>query len=141
MLGAVSSVQAATYRRLERQYAVDLGEDVAGLLAAAIVNELFGQESDIAAAISFRKEKCSLITLKLSELKNDLELRIAVTQANRVLAAVQCSKDSDASRIVAHFKKLDKLGILVPNSAAPTLSTFMPLVQKYYKDNVGETEP
>ena len=135
MMDAVGAVQAATCQRLIRRYA-DFGEGGAMLLSAAITNELFDRDPVNDVGIYFRKENHDLIAQHLSELKDDMELLVAVTQAIRVLAAIENSEKSrEMPRIVSHFQKLDDLGILVPGGEAPRASTFVAMAKKYYQSN------
>ena len=139
MLEAVRSVQFAVYQRLQPRYVVSDGAQVAGKLAAAVSNELFDQDPQEAEAISFRVSNRDLIAKRLSELKDDSELRAVLTQTLRVLAAVQVSKkESRPERILSHFRRLDELGILLPGGEAPSLSTFLPMVSKFCRDNCKE---
>jgi len=139
MLEAVGNVQFAIYQRLKLRYAASDGAHLAVKLAAAVSNELFNQEPQKAEAVSFRADNRELIAKRLSELKDDPELRAVLTQSLRVLAAVQFSKkEGQAEQIASHFKRLDELGILVPGGEAPRLSIFLPMVKKFCRDNYDE---
>lgn len=146
--GAVTAVQAATYMRLMRRYQAVHSKDVAVDLSVAITNELFGQEPTAEMAISFRKENHGLISRSLSELKDDNDLRVAVTDANRVLATLQYRDFSgerrvrEIRRITAHLEKLIVIGILLPDRPAPQkLRLFMAMAHKFYEQNAVEGDP
>ena len=140
--GAVSAVQAATCERLMRRYESSVGRDVAVGLAVAVTNALFGNESTAEVAIAFGKNNSELIAHSLRELKNDYDLRVVVTDANRVLAGLKGNKSAEFQRGFEHLQKLIELEILLPDRPAPQeLSLFLEMARKYYEQNSSRQEP
>lgn len=146
--GAISAVQAATYERLLRRYEGVVGRDVAINLAVAVTNELFGNAPTAEIAIAFRKNKSELIAHSLRELKSDHDLRVAVTDANRVLVGLKGNnssgqrKDAEIQRSFEHLQKLIELGVLLPDRPAPQhLSSFLAMAHKYHEQNESKREP
>jgi hypothetical protein len=148
MMGAVSAVQAATYKRLLRRYEAEPNNvGIAGFLAAAVTNELFGQTPTAEKAIAFKTKNATMIAQCLSELQHDQDLCAIVTDANRIAAAVLYPthsgkrKDIEMEKTITHLDKLITFGILVPNREAPQLKPFIAAVHRYYDENVRAYEP
>ncbi|MGO9019688.1 MAG: hypothetical protein ACLQVJ_15205 [Syntrophobacteraceae bacterium] len=130
---AILDVQTATYARLRDKYAK---HRLPGLIAGAVVNELFSNESPTDEGRQFAQKHAKLIREKISELKEDIRLRTVMTQTLRVKAAfeagLQLRSPEEAMR---PLERLSELGILIPGGESPTLDTFLMLVRDYCREH------
>ncbi len=130
---AIRYVQTATYARLRDKYAK---HRLHGLLAGAVVNDLFSNESPTEEGRQFAKKHAKLIREKISELKEDTRLRTVMTQTLRVKAAFETGLQlRSAEEAMRPLERLSELGILVPGGETPRLDTFLMLVQDYCREH------
>ncbi|HEY6280757.1 MAG TPA: hypothetical protein VIW72_03055 [Burkholderiales bacterium] len=138
LCGAVTAVQIGTYTRLARRYEGRLGKEGAVDLAVAVTNALFGNVPAAGPAATFKKNNEQLIERSLRELKDDQDLRIVVTDANRVLAGLKHNSLGQAQALDSfdHLQRLIELGVLIPDRPAPQqLSLFLQMARTYHDQN------
>jgi len=135
LMGGVSMVKGGIHDRLHSKFKNKYGDKEGGLLAAAVVNELFSELPTEDEAIRFENLNKDLIQQELLNLKNDVEIRSIITQAIRIKAVIDFAKGERTKATVAavSIKKLLELGILMPGGESPTPKTFLPMAYKFYQ--------
>lgn len=117
MWDGVRMVKMGLYRRLRVKLAPAHGEDAAGFLAAAVVNELFSEDPTDETAKAFLEANRPLVAAQIEALRADDEIRLVVTQAARVKAAI--AQDDTPLETLAN------LGLLLPGGRGPTPGAFL----------------
>jgi len=127
MTQGVDMVKMGTFRRLAKRYKSQYGNN-AKTFAATVTNELFSSKSEKTKEFldTHRRE----VEKEIAKLKNDHEVRKAVTQAVRVLATIAYAKGEPDLGIAA-VDKLIKLQILVPGGDAPRYTDFLEMAGNY----------
>lgn len=129
---AVDLVKVGLFGRLVKNIEPDYGREKAGLMAAAITNELFfdrptgpeGQEFLIANEDSVWQE--------IAVLMEDEAIRSIISQAIRVKATLSYAQSSQVDyEFLLHVAKLNEFGWKMP-SEAPSPETFLPEAHYFY---------
>ena len=134
MLSGVDMVKVGVYGRLSSRFKAKYGEVKAGLLAAAVTNEVYSESLSNLDAKKFLESHKDIVERELSSLQNDDEIRNIVTQAIRVKATVSYAKDvRNQESLLNPIEKLKKFGILVSGGDAPSPGTFLPMAYEFYQ--------
>ena len=137
MMSGVDMVRIGIFGRLAYRYASKMEREKAGLLAAAVTNELFSSSPSNPKAEKFLESNRELIEREIYNLRDDDEIRNAITQAIRVKALVLHEKTENTQETLALLEKLLKLGILVPGGETPSPDIFLPMALEFYESTPG----
>ena len=127
MTNGVDMVKMGTFRRLAKRYKNPYGDN-SKLLAATVTNELFNSDSE--KTIEFRDAHIEEVEKEIAELRDDHEVRNAVTQAVRVMATVEYA-EGDPDVGIAAIDKLTDLQILMTGGDAPNPADFLEMAGDY----------
>jgi len=126
----VSVVQMILFKEVRAKLSRSFPEQdaaFAGMLAGAIVNEVFGSANPEEKFIRFREEHKALIEQELLSLGSEqARLLPALTDALRIQSLCDHQEGADSTRLLV---RADELGILVADRTVPMPSTFMTLVR------------
>ena len=132
MLAGIEMVKMGIYGRLSERYRTRYEEEQSVLLAGAVVNELFSNTPSSPHAQQFLAANKETIQQELGNLRDDDEIRHAITQALRVklilTAALNAQARGDAP---APLEKLRELGLLVAGGDTPTPAIFLPMAYEF----------
>lgn len=132
MIAGVDMVKMGLYNRLSIRYIKKYGKTKGGLLAAAVINELFSELPSNTEAEQFLQLNSDLIQQELPRLRDDKEICDAVTQAVRVKIIVFLDqKKLSPEDSIECIEKLRRFGILVPGGNTPGPDTFLPMAIKF----------
>jgi len=127
---AVEMVKLICYARLRPQLDLrhpELAADQRGLLAGAVINELFGTPTPEGRFQRFVTEHRLHIDAELQEFSHNLEeLRIPVTDALRVQYVCDRIEKTDSADVL---RQADRLGILLRDREVPMPAKFVHLVR------------
>ena len=99
-----------------------------GLLAGAVVNELFGTLNNSSNFVRFRADNLSCIKKEISHIPKNFEnLQIPLTDALRIQFLCDSLEGIDCGPTLA---QADALGILMVDREVPLPKTFMALVRR-----------
>jgi hypothetical protein len=139
MINGVNMVKVGVFGRLSSRFRVKYGEEKGNLLAAAVTNELFSSPSLNRKGKKFLKSNRETVQKELSDLRNDDEIRNAVTQAVRVKVIISQAQSNQAKEsLLSPLEKLKELGILVSGGETPSPNTFLPMASRFYKLIAGK---
>ena len=134
-LCGVDMVKVGVLDRLAERFQPEYDKETADMLAAAIVNELFSETPSDHYAREFLEINRKVVERELSNLKNDVEICTAVTQAVRVKALASQEQVGGKTQVLACdlLEKLKKFGILVPTEETPNLRAFLRMANEFYQ--------
>ena len=136
MSKGIEMIKIGTAARLQHRFVKQYGDPKAMQLAVAVTNELFSERPTVAEALDFEMQNKALIEQELVNLKQDVELRLAVTQALRVRAAIKFAKEKgDPVLLAAPLKKLERMGILVEGGESPEATSFLNMAGQWVTTN------
>ena len=128
-------VKHGVYHRLKKKYLQTYKEKKAGALAATVANELFSVPPVDKEGKAFLGKNRELVDRKLSEIKNDSEIRKMVseilTARVHVVARTQKSGDYDTKPGIS-VENLKKRGLYVKNSAALSDEQVISMAKRFY---------
>jgi len=132
MLEGVQMVKRGLYLRLIRRLEDTYGLEKAKWLAAAIINELFSDLPSNEEGREFLQLNKDNVRQEISNLRDDRETRLAVTQAVRVRGIIRHTLgDSPQKDLVDPLEKLRKLGILIPGGETPEPDSFLSMARAF----------
>lgn len=141
MLTGVDTVKMGVYVRLKSKFLREHDEDFSGLLAGAVINELFSNVPSNPQGNKFLDSNQELIKSELENLAGDEEIRHTVTQAARVRSIVQTEENPrEVEANVAALEKLKDLGILISGGEIPTPEAFLQMAEEFYQASFQDTE-
>lgn len=139
LMDAVNTILMATYVRLKRRYTSSYGEDHAGFVAAAILNEMSSTEPSNAAGAAFSKANADLISKGIESIKQDIEVRIAMTHAFRFNVIANRDKYGNNDKFTVHqLMRFGQLGISVPEVPVLWALEFLSFAEKYRREDLIE---
>lgn len=141
MAVGVEIVKAGLGVRLLRRYRESYDRETAAKLAAAVMNELFGDPPGNDEGASFLDLNRDLVLRELRNLGSDDEARDVLTQTMRVRSLVAFAQGKrSAQDIHDPVRRLREWGLLVAGGEMPSPSTYLPIVRRFYKEiRAGET--
>ncbi len=137
MANAVDFVKIGLYLHIHTTYKMEYGKEYAGMLAAAVTNELFLDDPSNERGKEFLEKPAnkSKVIDAIKALTKNEEIRKIITEAIRVKATVifgEKGKDDPlVEKIIVHIKKLKDIGILIPGGDFPEPSTFIPMATEF----------
>ncbi len=127
------------YNRLYKEYCTYYDSEKAGLLAAAVTNEIFSKKTVGERGIFFFKTKTKLIKNSVSKLKSDEEIKqityFALAIKTQVIFKAQKSGVYDKN-LSKPLEKLKKLSLLPSNQDVPQPKKFFQMARKYYNKSL-----
>lgn len=134
MFRAAQAIQMGIFFRLAKRYMMCYDSEFSDKLAAAVVNELFYLPTLEGDAKEFAEQNKELIDKKISDLRQDEEIKYAFTQAFRVMHICgygdRPSKDR-AEKIMTYLKKAAERGVFIDGGEAPKPEMFISFAKNY----------
>ena len=129
MIKGVDMIKVGTCRRLVLKYINQYGDN-AVMLAGAVTNELFSGTPTDDKGRNFAESHKDIIGKEIQNLRDDIKIRTAVTQAVRVLATISYAH-GDPQVGIGRIEKIEKLGILIPGGDEPHPIDFLEMAGEF----------
>lgn len=131
----ITQVKHGVYLRLERRFRDVYGEVDAGMIAAAITNELFSEKALTDTAVEYAKNNRAQIKKEIEALKSDDEIKRAVSDTLNVKMTVlynTLSSGSQVKDIGQPINNLRKMGLFAPGESKLGSKEFQYMAEKFY---------
>ena len=136
---AINYAMHGAYNRLYKKYCAYYDSDKAGLLAAAVTNEIFSKKPVGERGITFFQTKTKLIKNAVSELQFDEGIKqityFSLAIKTQVIFNAQQSGAYDKNLSIP-LKKLKELSLLPENQDVPQPKKFFQMAKKYYNKSL-----
>lgn len=138
MSNGVEMVMVGVYGRLREPFKRKYGEERGAKLAAAVLNELFSRPPSRADARDFLDANKALVVQEIVNLRENQEIREAVTDAVRVQMIVAQATGGVTEDSLRPVDKLIAFGLLVTTRETPSPDTFLPMAQAFYRSDLQQ---
>ncbi len=135
----IDQIKHGVYARLSKKYIDQYGQDEAGPLAAAVTNVLFSLPPINKEGKEFLDSHKEIVKSELSDLKNDEDIRQAVTNAIRIkMNIIYSSQESGAydKNLGKPYVKLLELGLANQKERDLKPKEFIIHAERFYKSSV-----
>ena len=132
----IDQIKHGIYTRLSIRYIQEYGKDKASLLAAAVTNELFSLPPANEIGKEFFSAHFDIIEKELLALKEDEDIRKAVTEAIRIRMNIIYKSQKSGSydqRLGDPYVKLVERGLAVSDHTDPTPKKFIRNAEMFYR--------
>ena len=135
MAVGVEIVKCGLGARLLGRYRESYDRETAAKLAAAVMNELFGDPPGNAEGASFLDSNKDLVLKEIRNLASDDEARDVLTQTMRVKCLVAFARGKRSAQDMHDpVRRLREWGLRVPGDEMPSPSTYLPIVRRFYEE-------
>jgi hypothetical protein len=132
MMSGVNMITVGIFSRLLSRFSRTLPQKTAGMLAAAVVNELFFRPPVNQEAAAFLRSNYKQVQEEIANLSGDAEIKNAFTQAIRVnLIISQEQGKISTQEAIGKLEQSMKRGVLLQGGEMPTPEHFLPFAHNF----------